>query len=82
MLNEEFAEIIAKKLKESGEIKCATDNNNYAEQILNALDKQKYLQNSNDRYGNRPKDRIISKFEQKALDNKSKIYEIRFQRLN
>ena len=82
LINEEFVEIITRKLKNSGEIKCVTDNNNYAEQILKALYKQKCLQNKNDRYGNRPTDRVISKFEQKAFSNKSKIYEISFQRLN
>ena len=82
LLNVEFAEIIARKLKSSGEIKCATDNRNYAEQIVNALCKQKYLKNKNDEYGNRPKDRMISKFEQKAFYNDSKIYEISFQKLD
>ncbi|MDA9689071.1 tRNA (guanosine(46)-N7)-methyltransferase TrmB [Betaproteobacteria bacterium] len=82
LLDEEFAEIIARKLKNNGEIKCATDNSNYADQILSALDKQKCMQNRNDRYGNRPKDRTTSKFEQKAFDNESKIYEISFQRSN
>ena len=52
------------------------------EQIVSALGKQKYLQNINDRYGNRPKDRMISKFEQKAFNNVSEVYEISFQRLN
>ena len=82
LLNVQFAEIIARKLKNSGEIKCATDNSNYAEQIVSALGKQKYLQNMNDRYGNRPKDRIISKFEKKAFNNGSRIFEISFQRSN
>ena len=82
LLNVKFAEIIARKLKTNGEIKCATDNSNYAEQIVSALNQQKYLQNMNDRYGNRPKDRIISKFEKKAFNNNSRIYEISFQRLN
>ena len=82
LLNIGFAEIIARKLKNSGEIKCATDNSNYAEQIISVLGKQKYLQNMNDRYGQRPKDRIISKFEQKAFDNHTTVYEIFFQRLN
>ena len=82
LLNIGFAEIIARKLKNSGEIKCATDNSNYAEQIMSVLGKQKYLQNMNDRYGQRPKDRIISKFEQKAFDNHTTVYEIFFQRLN
>ena len=82
LLNEEFAKIIARKLKNSGEIKCATDNSNYAEQIVSALGKQKYLLNMNDRYGKRPKDRIFSKFEKKALSDNSRIYEISFQKLN
>ncbi|MEL0215005.1 MAG: tRNA (guanosine(46)-N7)-methyltransferase TrmB, partial [Burkholderiaceae bacterium] len=71
LLNVKFAEIIARKLKNSGEIKCATDNNDYAEQIVSALSKQKYLQNMNDTYGDRPKDRIFSKFEKKALSDNS-----------
>ena len=82
LLNLEFAEIIARKLKNSGEIKCATDNDNYAEQIIGVLSKQKCLQNNNDEYGSRPKDRIISKFEQQAFNNDSRIYEISFQRLS
>ena len=82
LVNVQFAEIIARKLKISGEIKCATDDSTYAEQIVSALGKQKYLQNMNDRYGNRPKDRIISKFEKKAFNNGSRIFEISFQRSN
>ena len=82
LLNTEFAEIIARKLKNSGEIKCTTDNSNYAEQIVTALGKQKYLKNMNDRYGLRPRDRKISKFEQKAFNSNNRIYEISFQRLN
>ena len=45
LLNVKFAEIIARKLKNSGEIKCATDNDDYAEQIVSALGKQKCLKN-------------------------------------
>ena len=82
LLNEEFAKIIARKLKNNGEIKCATDNSNYAEQIVSALGKQKYLQNMNETYGNRPKDRVFSKFEKKAVSDDSEIYEISFQKLN
>ena len=82
LFNVQFAEIIARKLKINGEIKCATDNSNYAEQIVSALSNQKFLQNMNDRYGNRPKNRIISKFEKKAFNNGSKIFEISFQRSN
>ena len=82
LLNVKFAEIVARKLKNNGEIKCATDNSNYAEQIVSALGKQKYLQNMNETYGNRPKDRVFSKFEKKALSDDSKIYEISFQKLN
>ncbi len=81
LLNEKFAEIIAKKLKHDGLIKCATDNAHYAEQIVNALDQQKCLKNINDRYGNRPADRAISKFELKAFNNTSEVYEISFLRL-
>ena len=82
LLNAEFSKIIAKKLKQKGIIKCATDNDDYAEQIVRALDEQKCLQNVNDGYGHRPGDRIISKFEQKARNNASKIYEISFMKLD
>ena len=82
LLNVKFAEIVARKLKNRGEIKCATDNHDYAEQIVSVLGKQKCLKNSNDKYGDRPKDRIISKFEQKAFNNDSSIYEIVYQRLS
>ena len=43
LLNVKFAEIIARKLKNKGIIKCATDNAHYAEQIVEALDQQKCL---------------------------------------
>ena len=82
LLNVQFAEIIARKLKINGEIKCATDNSNYAEQIVSALSNQKFLQNMNDRYGDRPINRIISKFEKKAFNNGSRLFEISFQRSN
>ena len=82
LLNGKFAKIIATKLKQEGIIKCATDNANYAEQIVEALAQQKCLQNLNDRFGNRPEDRMISKFEQKAFNNVSEVYEISFLRLD
>ncbi|GIR48891.1 MAG: hypothetical protein CM15mP58_09880 [Burkholderiaceae bacterium] len=49
---------------------------------MEALNQQKCLKNINDRYGNRPKDRMISKFEQKAFNNFSEVYEISFLRLD
>ena len=82
LLNVKFAETIATKLRHKGVIKCATDNAHYAEQIVEALNQQKCLKNINDKYGNRPKDRMISKFEQKAFDNFSEVYEISFFRLD
>ena len=82
LLNVKFAEIIATKLIHEGVIKCATDNAHYAEQIVEALNQQKCLKNINDRYGNRPKGRMISKFEQKAFNNVSEVFEISFLRLD
>ena len=82
LLNMKFAEIIATKLRHEGVIKCATDNAHYAEQIVEALDQQNCLKNINDRYGNRPEERMISKFEQKAFNNVSEVYEISFLRLD
>ena len=82
LLNVKFAELIATKLRHYGVIKCATDNAHYAEQIVEALDQQKYLKNINDKYGNRPEDRMISKFEQKAFNNVAEVYEISFLKLD
>ena len=82
LVNAEFGRILYSKLEIGGKIKCATDNKSYADQIVEVLSEQKCFQNMNAGYGSRPTDRVISKFEQKAFDNASKIYEISFTKLN
>ncbi len=81
LINEAFARILALKLESDGKVLCATDNQEYAEQILEIFDGQNSLKNMNTDYGDRPDERKFTKFEKKAFSNDSQVYEIYFAKL-
>lgn len=58
---------LASKLKQGGYIHCATDWENYAEQMLEVLSAEPLLQNTADGYAPRPAYRPLTKFEQRGL---------------
>ena len=58
---------LVSKLKPGGYIHCATDWENYAEQMLEVLSAEPGLQNTADGYAPRPDYRPLTKFEQRGL---------------
>lgn len=78
LINGKFLTFIAKKLKKNGRVYIATDSENYATSILDAIEASEFFINSagSRKLNARPAWRALTKFEKKALSNFSKIYEI------
>ncbi|MBN2651876.1 MAG: tRNA (guanosine(46)-N7)-methyltransferase TrmB [Spirochaetales bacterium] len=81
LLNEEFIEILAGKLKVGGYIYVATDWADYAEQVLDLLSANKKLKNSTAGFAQRAPWRPITKFEKKGLTKNHNIYDIWFTKV-
>ena len=58
-----------------------TDNQDYAEQMLQELDYCKNLKNSAKKFSKRPSDRVVSKFEKKAIKSKRKIFNLAYTKV-
>ena len=80
LIDNEFSKILIDKLNHGGFLKSATDNYGYAHQILCCFTSQKLLTNTANGFAERPIDRHYSKFEKKALQKNSSIYEICFKK--
>jgi tRNA (guanine-N7-)-methyltransferase len=59
--------LLASRLKSGGYIHCATDWENYAEQMLAVLSDEPLLENTAEAYAPRPDYRPLTKFEQRGL---------------
>jgi len=62
-----FVRLLAGRLKPGGYVHCATDWENYAEQILAVLSAEPRLRNAAEGYAPRPAHRPATKFEQRGL---------------
>jgi tRNA (guanine-N7-)-methyltransferase len=80
LIDNEFSKILIDKLNHGGFLRSATDNSDYAHQILSCFTSQKLLTNTANGFAERPIDRHCSKFEKKALQKNSSIYEICFKK--
>ena len=80
IVKQSFVDSIAKNLALTGCFHCATDNENYAKEMLVALSNCKKLKNLSDGFCSRPLNRIISKFEAKAIKSNRKIFNLSFVR--
>ncbi|GHU35329.1 tRNA (guanine-N(7)-)-methyltransferase [Betaproteobacteria bacterium] len=67
LLQPPLVALLADRLKPGGYIHCATDWENYAEQILLVLSAEPSLRNTADAYAPRPAYRPLTKFEQRGL---------------
>lgn len=63
----EFLNLIHSKLKVGGQFHAATDWENYAEHMMDTLHSHAGFINSNKRYADRPKQRPLTKFENRGL---------------
>lgn len=73
-----FVELLTSRLHPGGYIHCATDWENYAEQILSVLSSNTQLRNSCNGYAKRPEHRPLTKFEQRGLGLGHQVWDIVF----
>lgn len=71
---------LAAKLKPGGYLHCATDWENYAEQMLEVLSAEPALQNTADSYAPRPDYRPLTKFEQRGLRLGHGVWDLVFRK--
>lgn len=75
-----FISLLASRLAPGGYIHCATDWENYAEQMLEVLSGEPMLQNRHDSYAPRPDYRPQTKFETRGLRLGHGVWDLIFQR--
>ena len=78
IIHKDFVESVANILTESGCFHCATDNENYAEQMLSPLSSCKSLKNLSHRFSKKPINRAVSKFEKRAIESGRKVFNLSF----
>ena len=71
---------LVSKLKPGGYIHCATDWENYAEQMLEVLSAEPALQNTADGYAPRPDYRPLTKFEQRGIRLGHGVWDLVFRK--
>ena len=72
--------LLASRLKPGGYIHCATDWENYAEQMLAVLSAEPLLENTADGFAPRPDYRPLTKFEQRGLKLGHGVWDVIFRR--
>ena len=80
LLQAPFVALLASRLKPNGYLHCATDWENYAEQMLAVLGSEPTLRNTTDAYARRPAYRPVTKFEQRGLRLGHGVWDLLFQR--
>jgi tRNA (guanine-N7-)-methyltransferase len=79
LIQAEFLALVAQKLVPGGYLHCATDWENYAEWMLEALSAS-VLENTADGYAPRPAHRPLTKFEQRGLGLGHGVWDLVFTR--
>lgn len=75
-----FVSLLASRLKAGAYLHCATDWQNYAEQMLAVLSAQPLLENTARDYAARPAYRPVTKFEERGLRLGHGVWDLVFQR--
>ncbi|MAI29674.1 MAG: tRNA (guanosine(46)-N7)-methyltransferase TrmB [Rickettsiales bacterium] len=81
IVDTEFIKNVAKILDSSGVFFCSTDNENYANFIKNKLNESKIFTIQKQILLKKNNKRFISKFEQRAIDSNSKIFNFAFEKI-
>lgn len=81
LIQPEFVKLLASRIKPGGYIHCATDWENYAEQMLDVLGQEPLLQNSVEGYAPRPDYRPQTKFETRGLRLGHGVWDLIFKRV-
>jgi len=80
LIQAEFVAQLATRLKSKGYLHCATDWQEYAQQMLTVLSAEPTLQNTADDYAPRPHYRPITKFEARGLRLGHGVWDLVFQK--
>ncbi|RKP50824.1 tRNA (guanosine(46)-N7)-methyltransferase TrmB [Trinickia fusca] len=75
-----FVALLASRLKPGAYLHCATDWQNYAEQMLEVLSAEPTLENTADGYAPRPDYRPVTKFERRGLRLGHGVWDLVFKR--
>ena len=67
LIQSPFVALLASRIAQGGYLHCATDWEDYAEQMLAVLSAEPSLQNTTDGYAPRPDYRPVTKFENRGL---------------
>ena len=78
LINQTFFNLMSKKIKIDGKIYIATDCEDYAMSILDIIETSEEIENfrGSRQFSKRPSWRLLTKFEKKALQANSTVYEI------
>ncbi|KTD05562.1 tRNA (guanosine(46)-N7)-methyltransferase TrmB [Fluoribacter gormanii] len=84
LIQKEFIQLLAKKIKPGGFIHCATDWQDYAEHMLDVLSTETTLQNTRKEggYSPRPLSRPLTKFEQRGERLGHGVWDLIFTKLD
>ena len=72
--------LLASRLRPGGYLHCATDWENYAEQMLDVLSAEPLLENTAEGFAPRPEYRPLTKFEQRGLRLGHGVWDVIFRR--
>jgi tRNA (guanine-N7-)-methyltransferase len=75
-----FVALLASRLKPGGYVHCATDWEEYAQQMLEVLSAEPQLANTADGYAPRPAWRPLTKFEERGLNLGHGVWDLVFRR--
>jgi len=80
LIQPKFVALLASRLKPGAYLHCATDWQNYAEQMLEVLNAEPTLQNTVDGYAPRPEYRPVTKFERRGLRLGHGVWDLVFRK--
>ncbi len=80
LIQPEFVQMLTSRLKPGGTIHCATDWENYAEQMLEVLSAEPALENTAVDYAPRPVYRPMTKFENRGLKLGHGVWDLFFRK--
>ncbi|RFU46326.1 tRNA (guanosine(46)-N7)-methyltransferase TrmB [Paraburkholderia sp. DHOC27] len=80
LIQPKFVALLVSRLKPGAYLHCATDWQNYAEQMLDVLGAEPTLENTADGYAPRPDYRPVTKFERRGLKLGHGVWDLVFRR--
>jgi tRNA (guanine-N7-)-methyltransferase len=80
LIQPKFVALLVSRLKPGAYLHCATDWQNYAEQMLEVLGAEPALKNTADSYAPRPEYRPVTKFERRGLRLGHGVWDLVFRR--